>query len=379
MGAGNVKRHCRKARSEVKVRSRHLRRIDVCFVVEMGSNMVWDRVTHSGWVRYLTAALIVLAAAAVRLGFLGGLGTRVTYVTFCPATMIAAHVGGLPAGLFATFLSAFSVFLMSDPQGHAFISDQADRLEMVVFVLCGILISCLRSVTHRALIRAKEAEAQAKLSAEREQSAAAIEESENRLSLAIESAEIGPWDFDPVSGSLTWSEQCEAVLGVPPDTVVNYETVFDRLYPDDRQRVHETIQRSLDPAGSGMFEVEYRAKWLDGAERWVLAKGRAFFDSVQDKPRAMRFIGTVLDVTDQRSAQCENEIALEILKIINSSSGISELLKPVATFFQERSGCEAVGIRLKEGEDYPYAEARGFPSEFYETMPRNRERQRHRF
>ncbi len=35
-----------------------------------------------------------------------------------------------------------------------------------------------------------------------------------------------------------------------------------------------------------------------------------------------------------------------------------------ATFFQEQSGCEAAGIRLQEGDDYPYFEARGFPKEF---------------
>ena len=32
-------------------------------------------------------------------------------------------------------------------------------------------------------------------------------------------------------------------------------------------------------------------------------------------------------------------------------------------FFKKQSGCEAVGIRLKEGEDYPYYETKGFPPE----------------
>jgi signal transduction histidine kinase/CheY-like chemotaxis protein len=40
------------------------------------------------------------------------------------------------------------------------------------------------------------------------------------------------------------------------------------------------------------------------------------------------------------------------------------MIRNAATFFQEQSGCEAVGIRLKEGDDYPYYETRGFPPEF---------------
>ena len=40
------------------------------------------------------------------------------------------------------------------------------------------------------------------------------------------------------------------------------------------------------------------------------------------------------------------------------------MVSAAVTFLQEQSGCEAVGIRLQDGDDYPYYEARGFPKEF---------------
>jgi signal transduction histidine kinase len=40
------------------------------------------------------------------------------------------------------------------------------------------------------------------------------------------------------------------------------------------------------------------------------------------------------------------------------------LIRAATTFFHQQSGCDAVGIRLQDGEDYPYYEARGFPPEF---------------
>ena len=46
------------------------------------------------------------------------------------------------------------------------------------------------------------------------------------------------------------------------------------------------------------------------------------------------------------------------------AAGQEDLVRAAVTFFQEKSGCEAVGIRLKDGDDYPYYEARGFPQEF---------------
>lgn len=45
---------------------------------------------------------------------------------------------------------------------------------------------------------------------------------------------------------------------------------------------------------------------------------------------------------------------------------MTDLVRTAATFFQQQSGCEAVGIRIKMGDDYPYHEARGFPREFVE-------------
>lgn len=63
----------------------------------------------------------------------------------------------------------------------------------------------------------------------------------------------------------------------------------------------------------------------------------------------------------------EPEILVEFLRLVNESRGTGELVRSVATFFQQQSGCEAVGIRLKEGDDYPYFEARGFPKEFVQV------------
>ena len=54
---------------------------------------------------------------------------------------------------------------------------------------------------------------------------------------------------------------------------------------------------------------------------------------------------------------------IHFLKIANSTTNTRDLIKATVDFFQLQSGCEAAGIRLKDGEDYPYYETRGFPSE----------------
>ncbi len=63
-------------------------------------------------------------------------------------------------------------------------------------------------------------------------------------------------------------------------------------------------------------------------------------------------------------AEEERETTVEFLRLVNQSRGTRDLIHAATTFFQQRSACEAVGIRLQEGDDYPYYEARGFPKHF---------------
>ncbi|HMK94502.1 MAG TPA: PAS domain-containing protein [Candidatus Limnocylindrales bacterium] len=69
----------------------------------------------------------------------------------------------------------------------------------------------------------------------------------------------------------------------------------------------------------------------------------------------------ISDITNRKEMENEQEIMVEFLRIANMVQDTNELIEKSLVFFQEQSGCEAVGIRLKKGEDYPYYETSGFP------------------
>ena len=105
--------------------------------------MVWSRTSRPALLPYVAAILIVLAAAAVRVVFWGAFGTCAPFVTFYPAVMTAALVGGFAAGMLATDLSALlASLLLLKPAGSLGISDRADLLSLIVFFMsCTILNS----------------------------------------------------------------------------------------------------------------------------------------------------------------------------------------------------------------------------------------------
>jgi PAS domain S-box-containing protein len=112
---------------------------------------------------------------------------------------------------------------------------------------------------------------------------------------------LGTWDYDPITGDLKWDERCKAMFGLPPEAEVNYEVFLEGLHPEDRKRVDGVVQCALDPKSSGEFDIEYRTVGLrDRIERWVAARGQAFFD---ETGRAVRFIGTILEITERKRAE----------------------------------------------------------------------------
>jgi len=99
----------------------------------------------------------------------------------------------------------------------------------------------------------------------------------------------------------------------------------------------------------------------DGAERPIADCGAP----IRDENGAL--LGVVLvirDASDERRHSREREITLNLLRQLNLPNSMEELIRSLTVFLQTATGCEAVGIRLRVGDNYPYFETRGFSPEF---------------
>ena len=65
-----------------------------------------------------------------------------------------------------------------------------------------------------------------------------------------------------------------------------------------------------------------------------------------------------------RSARENQELAIEILELLNQRVVKSDVIERIAELVRSSTGIEAVGVRLREGDDFPYLVAIGFPDDF---------------
>jgi PAS domain S-box-containing protein len=127
-----------------------------------------------------------------------------------------------------------------------------------------------------------------------------LRKSEARLQAAVNLVGLSLYTWHPLTGAVCWDANIKAMWGLPPDADVNHAVFLAGIHADDRPRVNAAITRAIDPAGDGLYKVEYRVNGIgDGVERWVSARGRTFFDN----GRPVRHLGAVLNITEQKRAE----------------------------------------------------------------------------
>lgn len=121
-----------------------------------------------------------------------------------------------------------------------------------------------------------------------------------RLRLAVESAQIGTWDWDMVHDAVVWNSRNYEIFGVEPGTPITGEMFLGQIHPDDQPRVKAALDAAVN--ASADFSTEVRAHRVDrpARTRYVAVRGRFVRSAGGEVQRA---VGVTLDVTDRRTAE----------------------------------------------------------------------------
>ena len=195
---------------------------------------------------------------------------------------------------------------------------------------------------------------------ERNKAEEARKESEKKYRTLVEQSKQGLLlGQGPIPHVVFANSAMETISGYSVQELASltFQQVLGLVHPDDRKLFFTRFNERLQGKPT-QERYTFRGIKKDGTIIWVELSSALIEYGGQPTVQAM-----FEDITERKTAEAEREIMIEFLRITNASFGTRDLIRAALGFFQKQSGCEAVGVRLKEDDDFPYFETRGFPPE----------------
>jgi PAS domain S-box-containing protein len=168
------------------------------------------------------------------------------------------------------------------------------------------------------------------------------------------------WEVDP-SGKYTYiSAASEHLLGYTPEEIIGKMHFFDFAAPE--------VKEELKSEAFSVFACKKSFRKLininlhrNGQTVILETSGSPILDK---QGNLIGYRGNDTNITHEKMANDQRKFSHQVLSLLNQGGRRADIIQRLLALFKQFSGMEAVAIRLREGEDFPYFIASGFPEKF---------------
>lgn len=249
--------------------------------------------------------------------------------------------------------------LISPPSSAPLWYGLTNRLMIsLVIILGGYLAQ--REITGRATLAQEIAKREATETALRESElrqrlVEAVKESEARLNLALEAAQMGAWELDLRHDTAFRSIQHDAIFGYDALQPEWGKAIFlTHVVPEDREGVQQKFEEAR---ATGRLNFECRILWQDQSLHWIAARGRVHHD---EQGHPSKLLGTVMDITERKRLEQERESLIaqlqDSLSRVKSLEGILPICAHCKRIRDEQGQWQAVEtyVRGRSNADFSH-------------------------
>lgn len=196
---------------------------------------------------------------------------------------------------------------------------------------------------------------------ERKRVEAALRENEKKYKGLFNFLPISLFEISKEGYVITSNPMSAKTFGYTQEEVNRGLNALRMFVPEDLERVQADIQRVLN--GEQIGGIEYTMIRKDGSTFPVIIfASPIIYGSI---PVGLR--GAIIDLTERKQSEEHQRLVNRILETLNTPNEMTNLIHKILLLVKEHIGIEAIGIRLREGEDFPYYETTGFPPHFVEA------------
>jgi PAS domain S-box-containing protein len=133
-----------------------------------------------------------------------------------------------------------------------------------------------------------------------------LRQTEERLQLALSSAQMVAWDVDLETQQVVCSPNAEEIWGMQVGTAEAFRAF---IHPDDRPLLKQATEQAI--ARNQFFAQEYRVIAADGGVRWLKGQGQIYLD---ESGQAVRMAGVSINITERKQIEANREALLAELQ-----------------------------------------------------------------
>jgi PAS domain S-box-containing protein len=169
-------------------------------------------------------------------------------------------------------------------------------------------------------------------SIERKRTEQDLQASRDRLQLALDSAQLGWWQYDPQHRLVLWDPRLREMFEVAEGSV-DIEEFTKRVHPDDIERVWAAVEAALDPNDPKPYATEFRFRRGEGELRWMEAHALVHFEGAGCQRRAVRMVGTAQDITGRKEREEKEDLLMREInhRAKNMLSVVDAIARQTAT------------------------------------------------
>ncbi|MGB3296173.1 MAG: PAS domain S-box protein [Phormidesmis sp.] len=187
---------------------------------------------------------------------------------------------------------------------------------------------------------------QAQLYHQVEQEKQRLIESQKVLTQAQQMAQLGNWEIDVATQTMTWSDTLFRMFGVDTHPVTDLaEIMLTYIHPEDQPRVKQAIARTMIEGIP--YEIDLRILRADGSIAYLESRAEAVRD---EQERIVKVFGTSLDISDRKQAEATiTKSEVRYRKVVEAQTDfILRSLPDTTITFANSSLCQVLGVSPPE-------------------------------
>lgn len=130
----------------------------------------------------------------------------------------------------------------------------------------------------------------------------ALRESQSRLAMTIDGAQLGTFDWDLAQDHIIWNRRHAELFGLALEDFDGKYSSFERcVHSEDIAPLNNALRKCQQDRA--LFRHEFRIVWPDGSLHWISGSGNFIYDELTGN--ALKMYGVVADITERKEAEGE--------------------------------------------------------------------------